>query len=295
MGIGARVTVVRPGGLGDTILVLPALDRLAGARLTLVGSSWAEELRPLIPFPLEIARFDGAALLPLFDPSPERDPTGLFAEADEVVLYTDSPDENLAVNARRFCRGRAVLWPVTPAPGVHAADHFAGAVPGAGPAVPSLRVPEGLRSWGEEWLRGHLGGGVPIAIHPGSGGRRKCWPAGRFAEVAGRLGRPVVMVEGPADGEACREFLSEVRGVPVARAAGLTVPQAASLIAACGALVGNDSGVSHLAAALGVPTVAVFGPTDPAVWAPLGPRVRVVRGAGGAWPSAGEVARGFMP
>ncbi len=57
--------------------------------------------------------------------------------------------------------------------------------------------------------------------------------------------------------------------------------------------VGNDSGPSHLAAALGVPTLAVFGPTDPGSWRPLGVDVEVVRGpageAGGRWPSVAEV------
>jgi ADP-heptose:LPS heptosyltransferase len=279
--MGDRVTVVRPGGLGDTILTLPALRRRTGARLTLVGSSWAEAIRPLVPFPVVVVRVDGAALLPLFDPSAEKDPTGLFSEADEVILYTDTPGEALAANARRFCR-KAVLWPVTPPSGVHAADHFAAAMGEGGPAVPELRAPAEFIRWGREWIEGRFGPGtVPAAIHPGSGGRRKCWPAARFAEVARRLQRPVVAVEGPADGEACREFLAEAGGVRVERASGLTIPQLAGLLAGCGVLVGNDSGVSHLSAALGVPTVAVFGPTDPAVWAPRGPRASNATWAGG--------------
>jgi len=66
----------------------------------------------------------------------------------------------------------------------------------------------------------------------------------------------------------------------------------AALIARCACYVGNDSGISHVAAGLGVPTVAVFGPTDPAVWGPHGPTVRVVRrrAAGDAWPSVEAVA-----
>jgi hypothetical protein len=288
--MNGRVTVVRPGGLGDTILTLPALQRRTGLHVTLVGSSWAEELGSLVPFPIEVVRIDSPALLPLFDASSEQDPTGLFGEAEEVILYTDAPDEVLAANARRFCR-KVVLWPVTPPGGVHAADHFAAAAGAGRPAVPVLSVPEDLLRWGREWIDGRFGrGAVPAAIHPGSGGRKKCWPVERFSEAVVRLGRPVVAVEGPADGDAGRAFLAEVGDVPVARAAGLTVPQVASLLMGCGVFVGNDSGVSHLAAALGVPTVAVFGPTDPAVWAPRGPRVRVATaGEGGSWPCASDV------
>jgi len=57
----------------------------------------------------------------------------------------------------------------------------------------------------------------------------------------------------------------------------------AGVLARCSVYVGNDSGVSHLAAAVGAPTVAIFGPTDPRVWGPRGPRVQTVGGpdAGG--------------
>ncbi len=293
--MAARVTFVRPGGLGDTILVLPAmrwlLEARPGARLTLVGSSWAEEIRPIIPFPVEVIRFDGSGLLPLFDPDAERDSSGVFSGADEIVLYTDDPRETLAANAVRFC-GRTVLWSVTPPRGVHACDHFAAAVGAPLPACPSLRVGEDVGSWGVGWVEERFGrGAAPLAVHPGSGGRRKCWPAALFADTASRLGLGVVLLEGPADGEACRLFMSEVRGVSLAHAAGLTVPQAASILARCAAYLGNDSGMTHVAAALGIPTVAVFGPTDPAVWAPRGRRVRVVAGAAGAWPPSTAVLR----
>jgi heptosyltransferase-2 len=321
-----RMTVVRTGGLGDTILVLPALrllrDRFPGVRLTLVGSRWAEAIRPLVPYPLEVVRFDASALTPLFGPSAERDPTGVFSESDRVYLYTASPGEDFATNVKRFCRGPVVVRGVEPAPGVHAADHFAAAVDDSESRIPDpgfkeggmmrppsirdpgselrnqtgfvayepLRVADPLRAWGREWLESNGIGEGPVAIHPGSGGRRKCWPAERFAEVAAGLGRPVVMLEGPADAEACRAFRDRVpSGLSVRMADGLSVTEAAALVSACDAFLGNDSGMSHLAAALGVPTVAVFGPTDPAIWAPRGPCVRIVRGAGREWPDVKSV------
>jgi ADP-heptose:LPS heptosyltransferase len=71
---------------------------------------------------------------------------------------------------------------------------------------------------------------------------------------------------------------------------GVSVPHLAAVLAESRGYFGNDSGVSHLAAALGVPTVAVFGPTDPAVWAPLGPEVSVVAPRGDApWPTVDDV------
>jgi hypothetical protein len=71
---------------------------------------------------------------------------------------------------------------------------------------------------------------------------------------------------------------------------GVPLSRLAALLVECSGYVGNDSGVSHLAAALGVPTAAVFGPTDPAVWAPVGPKVSVVGPLGDAsWPTTCNV------
>ena len=297
-----RVTVVRAGGLGDSLLILPAIRllraRFPGAWVTWVGSHWAEALRPLLPFPLEIVRFDAAALACLFGPSADHDPAGVFSEADAVVLYSATPDEDLAQNAARLCPGPVIVWPSMPPPGEHAAVHFARAVADgtsgapALPEPPDLAVPADLRLWGRSWLEGRLGAGtVPVAVHPGSGGRRKCWPAVRFAELAGRMGRPVLAIEGPADEDTARSFLSRVpHGLPVAHADNMTLPQLCSLLACSALCVGNDSGVSHLAAALDLPTVSVFGPTAPAVWAPRGPRAAAVTGpTPGAWPETAAV------
>ncbi|MCB9884882.1 MAG: hypothetical protein H6838_05280 [Planctomycetes bacterium] len=78
--------------------------------------------------------------------------------------------------------------------------------------------------------------------------------------------------------------------VPVSFLVGRTPLQLADDLAAADAFVGNDSGATHLAAMLGVPTVAVFGPTDPEVWAPVGPHVRVVGGDMLSFPEVGAVA-----
>jgi len=298
-----RLVVIRSGGLGDTILLLPALrrllDREPDAELTVIGSHWAEDVRPLVPFPYSFVRFDSPALAPLFGSVAKEDPLGVISSADVLILYTDSPGEPLVRNIRGLCRGRVKVWPVSPQPGVHAADHFAEAVGrGEGPtadpcdgASPNrLRVPDALCAWARSWIRDRLGSAGGVAIHPGSGGRRKCWPPERFAEVAVALGRPVVLFEGPADAEACRAFREQApAGLRLARADGLPLPEAAALIEACGVFLGNDSGMSHLAGALGVLTVAVFGPTDPSVWAPRGRAVRVARGPGGAWPEVETV------
>jgi len=126
--------------------------------------------------------------------------------------------------------------------------------------------------------RGMRGGGG-VVIHPGSGSREKCWPAGRFVELAERLtsaGRRVRFCVGETELDRVdRATLASFEAVaPVERPADLV--QLASLLQSADVFVGNDSGPSHLAGILGNATVALFGPaSDSTVWTPLGPNVVV--------------------
>jgi ADP-heptose:LPS heptosyltransferase len=115
-----------------------------------------------------------------------------------------------------------------------------------------------------------------VALHPGSGSSTKNWPRKLFSEVARRLsgGEGWLLVEGPADRDAT-EGLAQAPHSRVARDWPIRVLAAA--LAEARLYVGNDSGVTHLAAAVGTPTVALFGPTDPLRWSPVGPCVAVVR------------------
>jgi heptosyltransferase-3 len=116
-----------------------------------------------------------------------------------------------------------------------------------------------------------------VAVHPGSGSRSKNWPLERFAAVARRLagGQPWLLVFGPAEAE-----MPDLEGSVVARS--WPVRTLGATLARAGLVVGNDSGASHLAAASGAPTLALFGPTDPALWAPVGPSVETLRAPSGA-------------
>jgi heptosyltransferase-3 len=293
----AHVTIVRTGGLGDTILVLPTLailrDTYPTATFTLVGSTWAEALQPLVPFATRTVHIDR-----VFPPTRHGvQAANLFAASSAVIVYTATSENDFVSHVRCACPGPVLVWPVAPAVGLHAARHLANAVasvpsdPVALP-MPTLQSPHEHRLQARGWVDRQVGHGVhPIAIHPGSGGKWKGWPAQRFAELAARLQAPVLLVEGPADTGACREFAEALASsVPVVRAIGVSLSRLAALLSESRGYVGNDSGVSHLAAALGVPTVAVFGPTDPAVWAPLGPEVSVVAARGDApWPAVDDV------
>jgi ADP-heptose:LPS heptosyltransferase len=171
-----------------------------------------------------------------------------------------------------------------PPPGVHAADHLAAALGerSADPAVPRIDLAEQLRTEGRARLEslGLRPGARAIALHAGAGAPAKRWPVShwaRFWRARARDSQPFVVC-GPADLEPSRE-LADLLRAPLLR--DLPLVQLAAALSACSALVGHDSGVSHLAAALGVPTLALFGPTDPAQWAPRGPCASCLRAPAG--------------
>jgi ADP-heptose:LPS heptosyltransferase len=180
---------------------------------------------------------------------------------------------------------------------LHVADWLAStlsnvdiSVPDGWDAAPWLSVPKEV---------GAAVGDVPMRprrvaiVHPGSGSPRKRWPVDRWQAAIRALildGWSVTVLEGEADGAVVAAVLDglppgRVGEVEVARHEGIGV--VAGRLATASLVVANDSGIAHLAAGVGAPVVAVFGPTDPATWRPRGPRVAVVGGTPGAtWPHA---------
>jgi ADP-heptose:LPS heptosyltransferase len=123
-----------------------------------------------------------------------------------------------------------------------------------------------------ERLQGELAGRPAIAIHPGSGGARKRWPPSHFAALIRdvRCDYAPILIAGPQDEENVAQVIAEAGATSAVH--DLSVAGVAAFLSRCALYVGNDAGVTHLAGLLGVSTVALFGPTDPALWAPLGTR-----------------------
>jgi ADP-heptose:LPS heptosyltransferase len=124
-----------------------------------------------------------------------------------------------------------------------------------------------------------------IIFHPGSGSRKKVWPLDRFLDLLHYLQKRfrsrMAIVLGPAEGSEVHKTFEEMEQEIGANAPivvkGLSLLQLASVMEGCRLFIGNDSGISHMAAALEIPTIAIFGPTDPRVWSPRGEKVWVVR------------------
>jgi heptosyltransferase-3 len=182
----------------------------------------------------------------------------LAPEANLVSLST-KPDSPFTGHVTQYLLEQLNPWPVLAA----AMDQMLKAVAARGIGNPSAR-PNG-----------------PIVLHPGAGSGKKCWPAEGFLELARLLkesGREVEVILGEVELE--RWPSSQI--VQFEKVANTQRPRTLlellDRISTAGAFVGNDSGPGHLAGILGVPTVSIFGPTDPTAWHPLGPKVRIVQG-----------------
>jgi heptosyltransferase-2 len=282
-----RILVIRGGAIGDFLLTVPALQAVRSAwpraHLALLGNPAVADLARAAGLADEFRSVDRADVVSLFATGQELDSGIRFwvGSFDLIVSYLHDPDGVVENHLHAARTGRLVCASPLVSAG-HAVEHFLRPLGSLGLRVGDvewqpLALPASSAARGRERVAA-LGDRV-LALHPGSGGRRKNWPLHSFLELAATVERDdrtaPLFVLGEAE-HAVRAELEALagRGRVLADRPLLEVAEATS---ACAAFVGNDSGITHLAACLGRPTVAVFGPTDPAVWGPRGPRVRIVQ------------------
>jgi len=290
-----RLLVFAPNWLGDAVMALPAIADVRRAERDL--SITVAARRPLAPFFSMVGDVNDVISL-----EPRRPSGGVAAWRDLGAELRGKPFEaalllpnsfRAALMARRAgiperwgyrteWRGPLLTRGVDRAPsGVHQVDYYQQLVHALGfpngPVAPRLEIsPElggaGARALGDAgWDRR-----APlVALAPGAAyGGAKRWPAASFAELAQALvgdGIAVVLVGSAADASTGQQIVAGLAGrAPVFNLIGTDLLVLAGVLVNCRALVGNDSGATHLAAALGVSVTAVFGPTDERVTGPRG-------------------------
>ncbi len=285
--------IMRSGALGDFILTLPALRALRHTypehRLMLAARADVLPLAHGLVADAVLA-FDSALLTPLFIADGETDALqNLLGEVALAVLWLpDITARIVADNLRRL--NVAHLIAANPMPTQrHASEHLLDTLAPLGSAAQLVAAASAvawpltprLQALADEFWQTHaLEGMRVIALHLGSGGAHKRWHSANFLTLAQRLmdfeRTHVICISGPAEEDlhASRFMLHAPRFTPLASP---PLPLLASILARCALYIGNDSGVTHLAAVLGVPTVALFGPTDAQVWGPRGAQVAIVR------------------
>lgn len=283
-----RVLVIRGGAIGDFILTLPVLrllkDSIPLCHLEVMGYLSIATLAQAAGLADTVRSLDHRTMAPLFAKNAAIDEA--LAEHlrsfNLIVSYLFDPDGHFRASMERIGVKTLIESPHrVQNDGTHASRQLA-------------RSLEKLAFFLEEehllkthFPRRNVEKGR-IAIHIGSGSETKNWPLDRWMALADKMGdAEVIFITGEAE---------EERGMRITDRPNwhaLPLSELASRLSTCAAFFGHDSGISHLAAACGVPSLLLFGPTDPAVWAPPQPHVTILREESGDL-KALEIERVFL-
>jgi heptosyltransferase-2 len=298
----ARVLVRATNWLGDVVMSLPALRALRGAypaaRLAVLvrrelaslfdGADWIDEV---IPYSVSRGpkRLAGVAAVVGEIRRRRFDLAVVFPSSFESALWPFLAGVPRRVGYVRDARGVLLTARARPTPEIRAAHqvhwylHLLRETLGieASAIDPRLDVHAPARDRMRHWLadRRRRPGVRLVALAPGAAyGPAKEWPAARFAELIDeldRLGAEVVLVGAPSERGRCREVAAQSRAGALVAAGETSVGDLSGLLSLCDAFAGNDSGAMHVAGALGVPTIGIFGSTSAERTGPLGVKTRV--------------------
>ncbi len=286
-----RFLILRGGAIGDFILTLPAIqavrEQWPDAEIELIGYPHIAALAVEAGLVDRVDSLDRAGMAKFFTPTPTfTEEQGRYIQSFDVVIsYLHDPglfvQDNLrAAGAKQVIYGSPIVE------AGHATDHLVKpletmAIYAAG-THPKLSLRAETAQAGLRWLADRGIEKSAVAIHPGSGSPKKNWPVERFialARVLSGRGHSPFFIIGEADDAAGRAILDQAPGVPVL--SGATLTEMAAVLAHCVQYVGNDSGITHIAAALGIPVIALFGASDADRWGPRGPNARLIRAPDG--------------
>ena len=275
-----RVLVIFPGALGDFVGVLPAIEALAvrhrGCSIEVMARA---ELARLAVGRTAVARglsIDDPHVSALFSESDgvNFNAREFFAGYERIYSFFASNDTNFRMRLCAATEGEVSFHPFRPldddSKEPHIAAAYLRAIGEAGaPLHPRIEPSrDDLRAAADAIAKSRCDPSNLIAIFPGSGSPAKNWPLDKFAALARIVSQrsSVVFILGPA--ESAMEKVLREYDLPLLK--DLDLGTVAGIVRLAASFVGNDSGVSHLAAAADAPGVVIFGPSDPARWRPLG-------------------------
>ncbi|HEV2843152.1 MAG TPA: glycosyltransferase family 9 protein [Chthoniobacterales bacterium] len=282
-----RILIIRGGAIGDFVLTLPAIkllrDRFPRAHLEILGYTQITALAEKRFYADATRSIESGSLAAFFAKSsalPE-ELADYFHSFDLIVSYLFDPDGIFETNLKR-CRIKTfAAGPSKLSGGEHAALQLARPLEPLGlhlaDQAATIYPAEEDREFARNFLRGATN--PVIAFHPGSGSETKNWPIENWKELGEHFfsaGDTVLVVAGEADTGRAQLLESAWKGKPAIFAKDLTLPRLAGLFENA-LFIGHDSGISHIAAAVGARCILLFGPTDPATWAPANQSVTVLQ------------------
>lgn len=289
-----RVLFLRGGAIGDFILTLPAMRLLVeqwpDSEIELLSHRAMLDLALATSHVRAGRCLDDPSLAHFFAPGAALDGAWVdyFASFDLIISFLHDPEGVFHANLRRADAKRLLFGIAKPqAPGVPAAIQLAAPLVSLNISVHHAEIYPRLnfRPHDHESARPYLSGeGDWIALHPGSGGKSKNWPLDCWREALRGTASEFpqakfLIISGEAEEE--MDAFTQSLALPASQARNLPLPVLGAALARCRLFLGHDSGISHLAAGTGCPSLLLFGPTDPYVWAPSNPGVQVIRAASG--------------
>jgi len=287
--------------IGDAIMTTPAVRSIRrafpDARISMLCKPWVADIFASSPFVDEVILYEKESrhrgvggLLRLAAELEERrfDLAILLQNAFEAALISWLAKIPVRAGYRRDGRGWLLTHGVKIDPEIrkrHQVYYYQGLLQGLGidpgPDELFLALPSQTEGWARRLL-GSRPGRVVVGMNPGAAyGPAKRWPAERYAELAARLVREFdasILVFGTRADQGAAQVIKEASPKRVVDFAGRTsLAEAMALVKCCDCFVTNDSGLMHVAAALNVPQVAVFGSTDEIATGPFSRRAKVVK------------------
>ena len=279
-----RALVVRGGALGDFLLTLPVLQALReaapDARIEVLAYPGLAALAKSSGTVDDVRSIEYGPLAGFFTQGTVLDPAlrDYFRSFDLIVSYLYDPDGVFRENLRAAGASRIIAGPHRPQLAGHAIDQLAA-------PLAELGLPLASRA-SRLNMTPSVHPAPTIALHPGSGSAAKNWPPERWRESAAQLlesapAARLAVIGGEADAEALEHFRDLDGSERTVFWENLPLTELATRLAGAAFYLGHDTGISHLAAAAGTPSLLLFGPTDPGVWSPPHDHVRVLRAPDG--------------
>jgi len=292
-----RVLIIRPGALGDALLAFPVLQAFKQQAspekilLTLVSHPAVLELAQAWDIAERTDDYSATRWSELFSADGIRSPALAeeLAQTDLAICWLHDSEGLVEHNLRAAGCQKVIVAPGRPTDArrqpMHIVDYLGRTLDLKVDRVLPFKFTSGLTPLQQAKREVMVDTQQKmVAIHPGSGGARKCWPIERFARVIQELQQrhiPILLLSGPADEERIerlRDLLGQTKqGLAYVRIL-KNVPLRNILheFLNCCCYLGNDAGMTHLAALFGLPTIVLFGPSDPDTWQPVGDQVSVI-------------------
>jgi heptosyltransferase III len=301
-----KTFVHHDGALGDLLLSLPLINLLREKTgfVHLAGGSDATELLLEAGMIDEGSPTGSARYVSLYGDSVMPGLRAFLSGFHCAAVFTTRMDSAVLRNIAAIIDDTHPILTIPPQGTLqHVAEFRLRQLPGIAelPVPPTLSLPSGHMELARKYLcdAGHDFSRPLISVHPGSGGARKCWPIGSYCALLDNLRRwrdPFILLfSGPAEDESTADALQEYASNNPRRSAHIRnagLAMVSELLSLSDLHIGNDSGISHLAACMGTRSITIFGPTDPILWKPQGSKVSVVQSEVECAPCGDDNSRG---